>query len=154
MQNRLAAALVAVLVAIGCGNTQPPVSVIASGPDGLRTFSWVREAGGVPVLCNASAAANPVVGVFRGDPARSAQPVWLEAGSGRPLSVVWPAGFTIRFEPMATLRNEVGGVVARDGDEVRLGQVQAEEHAGTFEDPYVASGVVFGGCYPYIEGNT
>jgi len=24
-----------------------------------------------------------------------------------------------------------------------------EEHAGTFDDPYIASGLILGGCYPF-----
>jgi hypothetical protein len=150
---RSAAVALAVSLAAACAATRPPLSVIQSGPDGLRTFTWVREAGGAPVLCNAAAAVNPVTGVLRGDPAASAQPLWLETGSGRRMSVVWPAGFTVRFEPDATLRNENGTVVGRDGDRIRLPQVGAQEHAGTFEDPYVASGLVFDGCYPFFSGN-
>jgi hypothetical protein len=146
----VAGAFAAVLVAAGCGTPQQPQSEIQTGPDGLRTFTWTRETGDVPILCNASAAVDPVTGVLRGDPSASAQPVWLETGSGRRLSVIWPAGFSVRFEPLAELRNESGDAVARDGDRVRLSQVGAHDNAGTFEDPYIASGDVFGRCYPYI----
>ena len=153
IQATLGSVVMAGVIAVGCGTTQPPLSEIRSGPDGLRTFTWTLEAGGVPILCNASAALSPLTGILRGDAAASAQPVWLEAESGRRLSIIWPAGFAVQFEPRAALRNEVGGVVARDGDRVRLHQVPVEGHAGTYEDPYVASGVVFGGCYPYITNS-
>ena len=46
------------------------------------------------------------------------------------------------------LLNERGAVVARAGDEIEFGQVNLGEHEGTFADPYLARGLVLGGCYP------
>jgi hypothetical protein len=64
--------------------------------------------------------------------------------------VVRPAGYSVEFTPRVVLRGDRGAVLARDGDRIRLGQVNFQDHAGRFEDPYLASGLVFEGCYPYI----
>jgi hypothetical protein len=42
--------------------------------------------------------------------------------------------------------------MARDGDQVTFSQVNVEQAAGTFEDPYIASGSLGTGCYPFISG--
>jgi hypothetical protein len=137
---------VAVILA-GCGLQEPEPSSSVSGGVPLRTFAWRAEQDGGPVGCPAFAAAHPVSGVLRGDPNDPQEPVWLEGQSGTRLSIVWPAGFTASFEPGAVLRDEGGVIVAKAGDRVELGQVDAFEHAGTFGDPYLASGLVFHGCY-------
>lgn len=135
----------ATLLAGGCRSTAP-VSTITTQPDGLRTFSWPDE-----VLCTLGKAVQPVTGVLRGQ--QGAQdPVWLESPDGQHLSVIWPAGFSVAFAPAAALRDEKGHVLAREGDTVTFGQVNLETAAGTFEDPYVASGSVGDGCYPYVTG--
>ena len=143
--------LVVVLVMIGgCSSAPPTRSVISTGQDRLRTFTVISEMNGDPVVCPAFGLEHPVVGTLRGDSAAPVEPIWLEGANGRRLSVVWPGGFAVRFDPTAALVNERGVVVAHAGDAVTLGQVRPDEHTGTFEDPYVASGIVFDGCYPYI----
>lgn len=153
MTQRLVTALAALLLfglaVAGCAaapRQTPPPGEIIPGP--ILTFSWTRARDGVPVLCTASAAANPVRGSFEGDQARSSQVAWLRAAGGRQLSVAWPQGFTVRFEPDAVLYDETGRAVAHPGQEVELSQVNFEEHAGTPGDPYIAEGIVFSGCYP------
>lgn len=86
--------------------------------------------------------------MLRGDPT-AFEPIWLEKPGGRHVSIVWPEGFTARFEPAAVLRDERGVAVARAGTLVTLGQVNDSSAAGTFADPYVATGLVFAGCYHY-----
>lgn len=144
--------LSALLVA-GCGflpePPRPDRSVIVRGPDRLRTFTVVREIDGAPLLCAAFGVLPAVEGILRGDPASINEPVWLEGDDERRLSIVWPEGFTLRFEPLAVLRDERNLVVAREGDSVVLGQVAQGEAAGTTDDPYIASGIVFDGCYPF-----
>jgi hypothetical protein len=152
-QATILAWLVALVLA-GCGllpQPQPPNhSVIRRGPDGLRTFTVVREDDRTPLLCTLGAALPPVEGVLRGDQRDDVEPIWLERPDGRRMSIVWPEGFTVRFEPLAVLRDENGAIVARDGSSVTLGQVSLTEAAGTFDDPYIASGLVFDGCYIYL----
>lgn len=70
------------------------------------------------------------------------------ATDGLRLSVVWPQGFSVRFEPDAVLSNEQGRVVAPAGERTELIQTRADEHAGTFDDPYIA-GLILGGCSPF-----
>ena len=125
-------------------------SVITTDRDGLRTFSVITEQDGNPVVCPAFGLVDPVAGNLEGDPAGRPDPVWLQGPGGRHLSVIWPGGFTVRFEPTVTLIDDHGKVVARVGDKVTLGQVRPDSHAGTFADPYIASGALFGGCYPYL----
>lgn len=128
----------------------PPVTPSASplatplpGP-ALRTFALLPNAD-----CDAMAIDNPVVGQLAGDPGDPREPVWLERADGTRLSVVWPAGFSVRFEPDATLYDEQGRAVARAGDTVTLWQVPVIAASGSFDDPYFAAGILFdGGCYP------
>ena len=135
----------------GCSFPQPaPRSVISTGPNGLRTFSWVTEVDGSPLVCPAFGLVHPVSGILRGDPDDRQEPIWLEGNAGTRLSVVWPAAFTVSFEPDVVLRDESGVVVASANDRVELGQVDAFAHAGTFGDPYIASGILFNGCYPFL----
>jgi hypothetical protein len=137
--------VVALAVVMGCEVLSP--NGISTGTDGLRTFNYQQSVGGAPVLCTLEGAVDPVTGVLDGHPT-DRERVWLNAGDGRRLSVVWPKGFTVRFEPHAVLVDEGGGAVARAGDPVVFGQVNFGEHQGTFADPYFARGIVFRGCYP------
>lgn len=50
----------------------------------------------------------------------------------------------------AALHDESGLVVARQGELVELSQVEWDSSAGTYVDPYIASGGLFNGCYPYV----
>lgn len=128
----------------GCGSG---TSTINTASDGLRTFTWPHD-----VLCPAFAVIPPVEGVLRGQEG-AREPVWLETPDGRRLSIVWPAGFTVVFDPTAELRDNTGTVVAREGDTVKLGQTNPSEATGTYDDPYVAHGLSIGsGCYPYVKG--
>lgn len=89
-----------------------------------------------------------MTGRLEGDPADPLEPVWLIDGDGRRLSIVWPEGFRVRFEPAATLYDAAGRVAARAGDIVTFGQVSRDEASGSVDDPYYAAGIVFDGCYP------
>jgi hypothetical protein len=133
------------LAMTGCGAVR---SSVTTQPDGLRTFTVAKAEGGGPILCNAYKVLPDVVGILRGRQG-AAEPAWLEAPDGTRISIVWPEGFTVTFNPQAELHNETGRVVASDGATVELGQVHLGDHKGTPADPYIASGLVLGGCYPY-----
>jgi hypothetical protein len=141
---RVAIVLLGLLAVAGCG----ALGGISTGRDGLRTFGWGAPFAG----CPAAAAVRPVIGTLGGGQGER-EPVWLEAVDGRRLSVVWPGGFSVRFEPGATLYDERGRAVARDGDSVELGQINLETATGTYEDPYIAKGILFDGCYPSSAGD-
>ncbi len=64
----------------------------------------------------------------------------IVAGDG-----VW---FSVRYEPGAVIRDELERVIVGEGDHVTLPQVRRDEAIGTFDDPYVAQGLEFQGCYP------
>ena len=140
--------LSAMLLVAGCA-AAPQRSVIRIQPDGLRTFTVIRQTRGVDVLCPAFAAVDPVSGELRGDPTVSPEKLWMER-DGQRISVVWPEGFSLRFEPDAGLYDEHGSRVGHEGDVVTLDQVNVADHRGTFDDPYIAQGIVFGGCYPFL----
>lgn len=134
----------AVLATNACG---PSGSTTGPGTDGLRTFTWALD-----VLCNAAAATRPVAGVLRGQ-LGATEPIWIEDAAGRHLSVIWPAGFSLAFTPKAELRDDTGALIARDGDAIALTQTNLDRAAGTYDDPYIASGMSVGtGCYPFVEG--
>ena len=137
--------LVALLVAACTAH-----SVISTGPDGFRAFAVIRSnPNGPSVACAAFARTNPVAGVLEGQ-AGAREPVWLRADDGHHLSVVWPAGFTVRFDLDAAIYTDRGTLVGRAGDRIVLGQTRPGDAAGTFDDPYFASGLVFGDCYPVL----
>jgi hypothetical protein len=139
-----AAILVVALLVAACAAH----SVISTGPGGFRTFAVVQgNPDGPSVACAAFARTNPVAGILEGQ-AGAREPVWLRADDGRHLSVVWPEGFTLRFAPDAAIYTDRGTLVGRAGDRIVLGQTGYGDAAGTFDDPYFASGLIFGGCYP------
>ncbi len=108
----------------------------------LRTFDWTSG-----VLCDASAAVPPVAGeLLASGEAGDLAPIRLDDRTEA--SIVWPRGFAVTLEPDLVLHDEHGQVVARAGDRVALPQVGLWTHAGTLDDPYMASGMVFDGCYP------
>ena len=133
------------LIVAGC-SAHP---VISTGPDGLRTFAVVRNPDGSSVACAAFGLTDPVGGILDGQ-AGAREPVWLQADDGRHLSVVWPAGFTVRFEPDAAMYTDKSTLLGRAGDRIVLSQTRPGDAAGTSDDPYFASGLVFGDCYPVL----
>ena len=148
---RISSVLLVIAIA-GCATAPrqtPPPGELIPGP--ILTFPVMREKDGIPILCNATAAVEPVSGIFEGDPTRSSQVAWLRAPDARQLTVAWPEGFTVRFEPLAVLYDERGKAVVRHGVGVRLDQVNVFDHAGTLNDPYLATGLVFDGCYPFAR---
>ena len=147
---RAATVFLLVLLTLACAAVPRQHSVITTDGNGLRTFSVVTELDGNPVVCPAFGLVDPVSGIFQGNPAGRPDRVWLERPEGERLSVVWPGGFTVRFDPVVALLDEHGTTVASAGDTVTLDQVRADSHAGTFADPYIASGILFGGCYPFV----
>ena len=73
-------------------------STISTGADGLRTFSIARAPGGGEILCTLGKPIPPVIGTLDGQ-AGAPDPVWLVASDGHHMIVVWPAGFSVRFDP-------------------------------------------------------
>lgn len=150
MARRVAAIWALLLATQACSllprNDGP--SRIVTGPNGLRTFTFALQRDGIPVACPAFGLEDPVRGLLDGMMG-AREPVWITTDDGRELSVVWPAGFTVRFEPKAFLYSDSGEVVAAAGQAIELGQTRWESAAGTYEDPYFAQGLVFGGCYPF-----
>jgi hypothetical protein len=141
--------LVAALVAYTLlGSLSFVRSVITTGPDGLRTFTIGRASDGGEILCNTGKPIPPLTGTPDGQ-AGAPDPVWLLAADGRRLVVVWPAGFSVRFDPAARLFNDLGESVAREGDNLELG-VRTTDATGTHGDPYIAGGIEFGRCYSYV----
>jgi hypothetical protein len=130
------------LCATGC---QQP-GTISTGPDGLRTFATDPN-----VLCNLGAYLPGFSAVLAGDP-NDPERVWLVGANVVPsqprLSVVWPQGFHVRFEPNAVLYNGKDVPVARQGETVTFPQVNNYKFAGTYADPILAHGIIFNGCYP------
>ena len=150
---RVVAIVIGAMLVHGCFLAASPEfrSQVTTGPDGLRLFTWIREQDGIPAACPGFALADPVRGTFEGE-AGAPEPAWILADDGRRLSVIWPAGFTVRFEPLAALYNELGEPVVRAPQEIVLGQTSWTDASGSYDDPYFAQGAVFGGCYPFSAG--
>lgn len=136
--GRVSAAVALVLVVTGCGLVSPGFSV---GAGGIRTFP-LRDG----VMCEAYGLVDPVGGrLVPGTDPR--EPAVLETPDGRTVSVVWPEGFSLEPGPPMVLRDDRGREVAREGQGVVLAQTRADDAAGTWDDPYLASGLIFQGCY-------
>ena len=135
--SRSTPGILALLLLVGCGSPGGSPS-----KPGIRWYA-ARE----PNLCPLSLAAKPVVGKFDGSPTADGDQSWLVAPDGKRLFVVWPTGFSLSFQLGPTLRDEKGKVVADQGTEVTLSQVNLFDHAGTMDDPYLALGSVFDRCY-------
>lgn len=128
-----------------------PNATVSEAPDtvsfALRTFPWRGSQDGSPVACDAVGIEDPVFGHLAGAlPITAPDPIWLEAPDGTHLSIVWPEGFTLEFEPTPVIYDETGAVVARLGDAV-MPQVSRHDAAGTYEDPYFASGILLAGSF-------
>jgi hypothetical protein len=117
-------------------STSPPSDQVT-----IRTFP-----GGPAPACDAIGVDEPVYGHLDGSANEPDDPVWLVAPDGTRMSIVWPSGFEAAFNPDVELR-VAGGIVARKGDAVMF-QVSRNDAAGTFADPYYASGSFFAGTFP------
>ena len=127
--------------------TAPASSTDAGEPGAIRTYPTLPpvDENGVERGCDAIGVEDPVIGALTGDRDETPDSVWL-AGTSGPLHVIWPEGFTARFFPAAELLDARGQVVAVEGDIIEL-QVAADTAEGTVERPYMADGILLGGCY-------
>lgn len=147
----------------------PPPTAPAASPIvlPLRTFKVWKLHNGVPVSCDSIGVDHPLFGYLVGDAGNRQEPVWLRAPNGSRLSIVWPQGFTaILTSDGLAIADETGATVIRPGDAVEA-QVSRSSAAGSFDDPYYASGILiaghftlqdvahgitFQGCYPRKAG--
>ena len=156
--------LIAVLVVASCGSpdraanspSPSPSDPIATAPastadaresGAIRTYPTLApvDENGVERACDSIGVEDPVIGTLAGELGGTPDSIWL-AGRPGPLHVIWPAGFTARFSPAAELLDASGQVVAVEGDLIEL-QVASDTAEGTVERPYVADGILLGGCY-------
>ena len=57
---------------------------------------------------------------------------WLVASTGRRIDIMWPPGYTARFEPLLEVLNADGTVVFREGSNVTDGCVTGPDAQGPF----------------------
>ena len=138
---RLTLLMGAAALVVACGVLGGPT--IFKDADGLRTFPLPDAHG----PCSQIAALDPVRGTLHGAHGAPDQ-AWLVTTDGDQLSIVWPQGFTVTFDPVFSLVDDQGTVVAREGDDLTLAQVPTSAATGLYGDPYFASGSLFSGCYP------
>ncbi|TAJ99685.1 MAG: hypothetical protein EPO36_11555 [Chloroflexota bacterium] len=171
-------ALVALAVVVGgCGGAVGPSP---TGPGEAPTPSPDTPAASTPAAaavtirtflvgpgsCDSIGVDEPVYGRLDGSVDAPEDPVWLVADDGTRMSIIWPTGFIAEFDPDLSLRTDGGELVARQRDAVMF-QVSRHDAAGTFDDPYHASGLLvagefptggwptepaFAGCYPVLPG--
>jgi hypothetical protein len=124
---------------------------VSTDESGFRTYTWLSEWNGVFASC-ADIAMQGLSGTLEGDERDPVEPVWLRMPSGARVSVIWPAGFAVRFEPRARLYDATGAIVGTAGSGIYLDNVAKSSATGSYDDPYVASGRVFGHCYIFRDG--
>jgi hypothetical protein len=164
---RRGVALVLALIVAGCTSAgasggftaapvpsvPPPSAAVHSAPVASASVLPAPVQAGLVAGASLNAAcpffqlADHVHGTLAGDADDAAWPVWLDGSGGSRLYVRWPEGFRVSFGPRVSLLDEQGDVVASGGDAVDLDQVAPASAAGTRDDPYVASGLVFSTCY-------
>ena len=130
---RAAALLLLASVLLGCAGTGTRTG---RGPDGLLTWTSQNAACGVTDAYPA--------GTLEGS-ADNPDRVWLLAPGGRRVYLIWPHGFTVRFEPDAVLYSSSGVIVARAGDAINI-NLEVPEQGGTPDDPMLVTWVN-GTCY-------
>lgn len=114
----------------------------------------VSEAVGRPppdVGCAMWAAGDPLRGTLTFEEVDGANAVqtWVVADEGTRHYVAWPAGFTARRNDNdeLVLVDDQGTPLFNEGDVIELPQVDVRTHAGTTEDPFVASGFFANQCW-------
>jgi hypothetical protein len=90
-----------------------------------------------------------VVGLLDGDPTAAPYSTWLATPTGQRVIVVWPRGFSARFQPDLELISRSNTVVARRGEPIDL-NMGWKESGGTVENPYRPSWVN-SGCYAPVH---
>jgi hypothetical protein len=131
-----------VVTALAFGGSSAASAPLPSGAIAVPTDENLLSSQQAGILCNLAGAIPPVAGVLQGDPTDLAWPVWLQAPDGHRTYVLWPRGFSVRFDPAATLLDENGSTFLSEGSPVALGQVAADPAYGTKDRPFVAGGLV------------
>jgi hypothetical protein len=131
-----AVGLTASVLLAGCG---APRASLPPGAMAVRTDDSLVSAARSGGLCTGTSVP-PFVVVLEGDPSDRAWPVWLRAEDGRRIYIVWPAGFSVRFDPDAILLDETGAPILHAGSPLRFEQGAPGPSDGTGDRPYVAAG--------------
>lgn len=132
--------VISVVAFTGCSTL--PLPPLPSGAIAVPTDENLLPSAQSGIACTAAAVIPPVAGLLEGDPTDVAWPVWLQAADGHAMYVRWPRGFSVRFDPTATLLDETGAAFLMAGSPVTLAQVTADPAGGTKDHPYVAGGLV------------
>jgi hypothetical protein len=147
----VAALAIASILLASCTAATP----MPSGAMALRTDENLVPSSVSGVLCGLNGTLPQVSGVLEGDPSDEAWPVWIQTATGRRMYVVWPKGFSVRFNPTATLLDQEGTPILHDGSPLTLGQFSDDPATGTRDHPFVAVGAWSTGlgnvwrCYTY-----
>jgi hypothetical protein len=70
--------------------------------------------------------------VFHGSQVGADTLVWVDDPNQRQVALVWPHGFSVRFDPQLQLLDGDGSIVARDGDTIELGGAFDPEYSNLF----------------------
>ena len=138
---RLVVALVAVVL-IGCAAPGPARAPLPSGAMAVPTDDNLVSSAQSGILCTLSASIPPVTGTLEGDPRDTAWPVWLRGPDGGRIYLLWPRGFSVRFDPAATVLDETGAVFLLAGSPLTLWQESHATADGTKDHPYLVGGLV------------
>lgn len=112
---------------------------LPSGAIRVPTDDALVNATASGILCVGSSVP-PFVGILEGDRSDADWPVWLRAEDGRRMYMTWPKGFSVRFDPDATLLDETGMPVLHAGSAFTFEGVAHDPSKGTREEPYLAAG--------------
>lgn len=101
------------------------------------------------VGCASWAAGQPLRGTLSLEAVDDDVDTRVAAEDGTQYHVVWPAGFKARPDENGNLvlLDDQGTELFADGDDIELPQVDRRMHAGTVDDPFIASGLFADQCW-------
>ena len=136
--------LLAFLALVGCSTI--PTSTIHPLGTPLPAYRSTIPSG--TFLCGGGKFVPSLVGHLHGDP-EDKQLVWLVTDAGLRIDILWPPGFSVRFEPRLELLDDTGALVGISGQRLDI-NTDPSSHAGTVEDPFPAN-QFDGRCYAPLQ---
>ena len=136
----MARALAILAVTLGLFTGCTAHAALPSGAIRMPTDDSLVSFESLGILCMGSSTVPrpPPVGVLDGDPSDVAWPTWLRAEDGSRRYLVWPRGFSVRFDPSATLLDETGTPILDAGSPLRFESATSDPSTWTRDRPYVA----------------
>lgn len=114
---------VAVIITVGCApGATTGTEIVGASPTGAESEEDMTSTSArpIPTWDGPGGEDAAMVGTLRGSAIADGGCLWLEISGGRELAVVWPQGYSARFNPVELIGPD-GSVVAEQGARLALG---------------------------------